>query len=257
MEAQSSRQMEIIEMSGDFAQNSQQTQVIETSGDFLDGKRRRICGEAPCGFADVGSISKDSQERSSSMRKLVMALIFCVIFMIGEVVGGIKADSLVILTDAAHLLSDVAAFAISLFSLWAAGWEATTRHSYGFFRIEILGALVSIQLIWCLAGILVYEAINRIIAGPKSVNGFLMFLISAFGFVVNIIMALLLGHNHGHKHGHQHGHNHDDDEHHHTDDHTHHHDDHHSQTKKKKKQWNINVQGAFLHVLGDCIPSCK
>ncbi|GJN36169.1 hypothetical protein PR202_gb25009 [Eleusine coracana subsp. coracana] len=72
-----------------------------------------------------------------------------------EVVGGIKANSLAILTDAAHLLSDVAAFAISLFSLWAAGWEATPQQSYGFFRIEILGALVSIQLIWLLAGILV------------------------------------------------------------------------------------------------------
>ncbi|XP_014521632.1 metal tolerance protein 1 [Vigna radiata var. radiata] len=280
------------------AQSSQQTQVIEISGDFPDGGRK-ICGEAPCGFADAESISKDSEERSTSMRKLLMAVILCVIFMTVEVVGGIKANSLAILTDAAHLLSDVAAFAISLFSLWAAGWEATPRQSYGFFRIEILGALVSIQLIWLLAGILVYEAIDRIIAGPKSVDGFLMFLVSAFGLVVNIIMALLLGHDHGHGHGgHGHGHGHDGhrhghghghshgftvsthhdakhakDEHHHTHDHSDHHDDHHSKDEhhhdhqeltqslldeskaKKKKQWNINVQGAYLHVLGDSIQS--
>jgi len=281
------------------AQSSQQTQVIEISGDFPDGGRK-ICGEAPCGFADAGSISKDSEERSTSMRKLLMAVILCFVFMTVEVIGGIKANSLAILTDAAHLLSDVAAFAISLFSLWAAGWEATPRQSYGFFRIEILGALVSIQLIWLLAGILVYEAIDRIIAGPKSVDGFLMFLVSAFGLVVNIIMALLLGHDHGHGHdghghghGHAHGHSHDGhshshgftvsthhdtkhtkDEHHHshddhTDHHTHedrlHHHDHKELTQplldeskggtKKKKQWNINVQGAYLHVLGDSIQS--
>ncbi|KAG5009005.1 hypothetical protein AAZX31_07G048000 [Glycine max] len=281
------------------AQSSQHTQVIEISGDFPDGGRK-ICGEAPCGFADAGSISKDSEERSTSMRKLFMAVVLCVIFMTVEVVGGIKANSLAILTDAAHLLSDVASFAISLFSLWAAGWEATPRQSYGFFRIEILGALVSIQMIWLLAGILVYEAIDRIIAGPKNVDGFLMFLVSAFGLVVNIVMALLLGHDHGHRHaGHSHGHGHDGhghshgftmsthcdakhtkDQHHHTHHHdenhpkdAHHHTDedhlhHHAHKEvtelllgeskggtKKKKQWNINVQGAYLHVLGDSIQS--
>ncbi|CAN1309558.1 Metal tolerance protein 1 [Linum perenne] len=152
-----------------------------------------------------------------------MAVGFCVLFMAVEVVGGIKANSLAILTDAAHLLSDVAAFAISLFSLWAASWEANPRQSYGFFRIEILGALVSMQIIWLLTGIIVYEAIVRLIYNTGEVDGFLMFLVAAFGLVVNVIMAFLLGHDHGH--GHQ----------------------------KKKK--NINVEGAYLHVLGDSIQS--
>ncbi|XP_028752315.1 metal tolerance protein 1 isoform X2 [Neltuma alba] len=285
------------------AQSSQHAQITEVSGDFPEGRRNpggtKICGEAPCGFADAGSISKDSKERSTSMRKLWTAVILCVIFMSVEVFGGIKANSLAILTDAAHLLSDVAAFAISLFSLWAAGWEATPRQSYGFFRIEILGALVSIQLIWLLAGILVYEAIARIIDGSHKVNGFLMFLVAAFGLVVNIIMALLLGHDHSHGHddhhhglghGHNHGHgfkastHHDhhsgeDHKHHHHDEedpqHEHHHhsheDDkhHHSHDSaaepllgggskdkpEKKRRWNINVRGAYLHVLGDSIQS--
>ncbi|KAF7843810.1 metal tolerance protein 1-like isoform X1 [Senna tora] len=307
------------------AQSSEHAQqIIEISVDFPDGTTNpgggtKICGEAPCGFADSVSISKDSKERSTSMRKLLMAVVLCVIFMSVEVVGGIKANSLAILTDAAHLLSDVAAFAISLFSLWAAGWEANPRQSYGFFRIEILGALVSIQLIWLLAGILVYEAIARIINGSHEVNGFLMFLVSAFGLVVNIIMAILLGHDHGHGHGHDdhdhgHGHSHgfkvsthhdhhhhethskdehhhhhhhhshethSKDDHHHThEDHTHHqhdetnpkdehHHHHHShedatepllggskgKPEVKKKRWNINVQGAYLHVLGDSIQS--
>nr|GMD05475.1 Metal tolerance protein 1 [Ipomoea batatas] len=173
----------------------------------------KVCGGAPCGFSDAKTSSKDAQERAASMRKLWIAVVLCVIFMTVEVVGGIKANSLAILTDAAHLLSDVASFAISLFSLWASGWEATPRQSYGFFRIEILGALVSIQLIWLLTGILVYEAIERLINSSGEVQGFLM--------------PLLNDSTEGE-----------------------------SEPKNtKKKQRNINVQGAYLHVLGDSIQS--
>ncbi|KAL5551479.1 hypothetical protein UlMin_001655 [Ulmus minor] len=274
-------------------QNSEQTHIIEVRGHVSDEDRSvggsKICGEAACGFSDAKTISKDAKERSASMRKLLIAVVLCVIFMTVEVVGGIKANSLAILTDAAHLLSDVAAFAISLFSLWAAGWEANPRQSYGFFRIEILGALVSIQMIWLLAGILVYEAIARLVNDTGEVKGFLMFAVAAFGLVVNIAMALLLGHDHGHGHGHGHDHDHGHGEHNHGhshDDHhvthshgitiTTHHHHHHSheanltepllnnccEAEKKeeieikhKKQRNINVQGAYLHVLGDSIQS--
>lgn len=270
------------------AQNPQHGQIIEISVDVPDGERSlggsKICGEAPCGFSDAGTNSKNAKERSASMRKLLMAVALCVVFMSVEVAGGIKANSLAILTDAAHLLSDVAAFAISLFSLWAAGWEATPRQSYGFFRVEILGALVSIQLIWLLAGILVYEAIVRLIHDTGEVNGFLMFIVAAFGLVVNIIMAVLLGHDHGHGDDHNHGighshgmkittthhHHHPDeehskDEHHHhehsTDEHYHAYEEHteplldKGKSKNEKKQRNINVQGAYLHVLGDSVQS--
>jgi len=245
----------------------------------------KVCGEAPCGFSDSKNASGDAHERSASMRKLCIAVVLCLVFMSVEVVGGIKANSLAILTDAAHLLSDVAAFAISLFSLWAAGWEATPRQTYGFFRIEILGALVSIQLIWLLTGILVYEAIIRIVTETSEVNGFLMFLVAAFGLVVNIIMAVLLGHDHGHSHGHGHGHGHDHHNHshgvtvtthHHHHDHEHGHSHGHGEDKhhahgdvteqlldksktqvaaKEKRKRNINLQGAYLHVLGDSIQS--
>ncbi|KAG9444469.1 hypothetical protein H6P81_015809 [Aristolochia fimbriata] len=300
-------------------QTSQRGQIIvEISGDVLsqvpNSGGSKICAGAACGFSDAETASRDAKERSTSMRKLLMAVSLCIVFMSIEVVGGIKANSLAILTDAAHLLSDVAAFAISLFSLWIAGWEATPRQSYGFFRIEILGALLSIQLIWLLAGILVYEAINRIIHDTGEVQGFLMFVIAAFGLVVNIIMAVVLGHDHGH--GHSHGdhdhHGHGDHEHreqahsherehdhehahghglsitthhHHNTAHSKHKDGHnHVQTSvtqvvdidhhepllkpsddeckesvtpkgKQSKQWNINVQGAYLHVLGDSIQS--
>lgn len=307
-------------------QHSEHGHIIEVSGDVRVEEKSsgasKICGEAPCGFSDAKSNSKDAKERSDSMRKLLIAVVLCILFMAVEVVGGIKANSLAILTDAAHLLSDVAAFAISLFSLWASGWEATPRQSYGFFRIEILGALVSIQMIWLLAGILVYEAIARLIHDTGEVQGFLMFIVSAFGLVVNVIMVLLLGHGHGHVHGHGHDHVHGhgqghDHVHGHSQGHdyvhgyshdhmheqnheniddlhshsivvkTHHHQqaehskhdgEHHhaheidhtvpllktcsesgggskSVGGVKQKKRNINVQGAYLHVLGDSIQS--
>ncbi|KAL7129546.1 hypothetical protein ABFS83_13G074200 [Erythranthe nasuta] len=264
--------------------SSDSAHIIEVRADVTAAERGSIvskaCEGATCGFSDAKSTSKDAQERSASMRKLFIAVALCIVFMSVEVVGGIKANSLAILTDAAHLLSDVASFAISLFSLWAAGWEATPRQSYGFFRVEILGALVSIQLIWLLTGILVYEAIVRIVTETGEVQGFLMFLVSAFGLLVNIVMAVMLGHDHGHGHGHGHGHDHGHDhDHGHGHGHDHGSDDDHFHThevtvtrhgqshsepllnesraaeQKKKKQRNINVQGAYLHVLGDSIQS--
>lgn len=266
MEVQTSSHGNIIEIRADVSY-----------GEGTSGGAIKFCGEAPCGLSDAGSSSKDAKERSASMRKLLIAVSLCLVFMSVEVVGGIKANSLAILTDAAHLLSDVAAFAISLFSLWAAGWDATPRQSYGFFRVEILGTLISIQLIWLLAGILVYEAIVRLIHETSEVNGFLMFIVAAFGLVVNVIMVLLLGHDHGHGHGeHDHGvgHSHgltvsshhphqeehakDDQPDHAHEDHSHHHDceeDHVEPLLDKPKRRNINVQGAYLHVIGDSIQS--
>ncbi|XP_074558957.1 metal tolerance protein 1-like [Curcuma longa] len=253
-------------------QTSHSTQIIDISIDDKSGDEpsitcNKICGGGTtCGFSNSTN-SKDAEERFASMRKLLIAVILCIIFMAVEVVGGIKANSLAILTDATHLLSDVAAFAISLFSIWASGWEATPRQSYGFFRIEILGALVSIQLIWLLTGILVYEAIARLIHDTGEVQGILMFGVAAFGLLVNIIMAVLLGHEHGHEgHNHSHGR--------HEDSHSEHDHDHsaagvvdsgdedkflihakHDKDKDKDKRRNINVHGAYLHVLGDSIQS--
>jgi solute carrier family 30 (zinc transporter), member 2 len=74
----------------------------------------KFCKGAAYYFSDSSNSSKDAKERSTSMRKLIITVILCIIFMMVEVVGGIKANSLAILTDATHLLSDVAAFAITV-----------------------------------------------------------------------------------------------------------------------------------------------
>ncbi|KAL1212132.1 Metal tolerance protein A1 [Cardamine amara subsp. amara] len=211
----------------------------------MESRRSKVCGETACGFS---TSSNDAKERVASMRKLCFVVLLCLLFMTIEVVGGIKANSLAILADAAHLLTDVAAFAISMLSLWASSWDANPRQSFGFFRIEILGALVSIQLIWLLTGILVYEAITRLIQETNDVDGFSMVLIAAFGLVVNIIM---IDHDHDHDHDHGHGHVHD-----HSHNHDHGHGDNAEQLlEKSKERKNINVQGAYLHVLGDLLQS--
>ncbi|TXG63109.1 hypothetical protein EZV62_010103 [Acer yangbiense] len=123
-------------------QYSQHGQIIETNVDVPGGGGNltgsKICGEAPCVFSDAGTNSKDAKERSDSIRKRKIKVVLCVVFMGMEVVGGIKANSLSILTDVAHLLLDVAAFAIPLLSIWAAGWESTPHQTYGFFRVETL-----------------------------------------------------------------------------------------------------------------------
>ncbi|CDY09860.1 BnaC09g43010D [Brassica napus] len=214
---------------------------------------KKTCGETPCLFFDANSLSREAGDRKAAMKKLLVAVALCSLFIVVEVIGGIKANSLAILTDAAHLFVDVTAFGISLFSLWASGWEATPRKSYGFFRIEVLGALVSVQMIWLLAGFLVYEAIARLHNGGGEVQGSLMFGISAFGLMVNLAMAFLLGHSHG---GHSHGHGHD-----HENQHDHHHHPQLSEalleengTRSEKKR-NLNLEGAYLHALGDLIQS--
>lgn len=79
--------------------------------------------------------------------------------MATEVVGGFLANSLAIMTDAAHLFSDVSGFFISIFSIWISTLPNDHAMTYGYSRAETIGALGSIILIWGLTLWLVYEAI--------------------------------------------------------------------------------------------------
>lgn len=168
------------------------------------------CARSPkCGLENPQA---DAVERRAASKKLSRAVIFCFFFMLLEVAGGLYANSLAILTDAAHLLSDIAGFGISLFAIWASSWEATPCQTFGFYRLEILGALVSIQFIWLMTGMLLYEAIQRLLeSNDDPVDGVVMFVVACLGLFVNLGMMLLLG-GHGHTHsGHSHGHSHGDD----------------------------------------------
>ncbi|GLI59526.1 hypothetical protein VaNZ11_001418 [Volvox africanus] len=164
-------------------------------------------------FLSDGS-SKNNAEHRKVQRKLLIACILCVIFMVVEVVGGYLAHSIAIMSDAAHMLSDVAGFAVSLFAAWAVTRKSHVSYSFGYHRIEILGALASVLAIWAVTGALVFEAVMRMLY-PEPVNGKLMFLVACAGIAFNLVIAVVLAehhvhgpgscHSHGHTHGHSHG----------------------------------------------------
>ena len=120
-------------------------------------------------------------------KKLITASILCVVFIVVEVVGGVMSNSLAIATDAAHLLTDFASFMISLLALWMAGRESTGKFSFGWYRAEVLGALISVVMIWVITAILVFLAIGRIINKDFEVNATVMLITSGFAILVNVV----------------------------------------------------------------------
>lgn len=111
--------------------------------------------------------------------------------MTAEIIGGYISGSLAIMTDAAHLLSDLLGFVISLCALFIGQRAPTNKHTYGYVRAEIIGALTSVILIWGLTIWLIYEAILRVITQPK-VDGKIMLITAIFGLVCNLLMCNML-----------------------------------------------------------------
>ena len=132
-----------------------------------------------------------ARENAGVIRKLVCVSVICVIFMTAEIIGGIISGSLAIMTDAAHLLSDLLGFAISIFALLIGQRAPTNTLTFGYHRAEVVGALTSVILIWGLTIWLLYEAVVRIITKPV-VNGKEMLIIAVIGLGCNIIMMFVL-----------------------------------------------------------------
>jgi zinc transporter 2 len=120
------------------------------------------------------------------MKKLFFVSFICFIFMGLEFAGGIISHSLAILTDAAHMFSDVAGFMISFFSIYISKNKTTFDYSMGYHRAEILGAFVSIFLIWGLLGWLNVEATNRIYNPGPDIDPDLMLITACIGFACNV-----------------------------------------------------------------------
>uniref|UniRef100_A0A8U8B6C8 Proton-coupled zinc antiporter SLC30A2 n=1 Tax=Geospiza parvula TaxID=87175 RepID=A0A8U8B6C8_GEOPR len=165
-------------------------------------------------------------QQQRARRKLYLAAGICLFFMVGEAVGGYLAHSLVILTDAAHLLTDFASIMISLFALWVSSRPPTKTMNFGWHRAEILGALLSVLSIWVVTGVLVYLGAQRLLSGDYDIEGGAMLITSACAVAVNIVMGLAL---HQTGHGHSHG--------------------------PGGEQPNASVRAAFVHVLGDLLQS--
>ncbi|MGA9767432.1 MAG: cation diffusion facilitator family transporter [Blastocatellia bacterium] len=156
-----------------------------------------------------------SYSHASNRRRLIFVIALTVVYMMAEVVGGILTNSLALLSDAGHMLADVAALVLALLAMWFAGRPVTTRKTYGYFRMEILAALANGVALVVISLLIAYEAVHRI-KSPESVKGYEMLLIAAGGLVINAISAWLL----------------------------------HSASDE-----NLNMRGAFLHILGDALGS--
>ena len=164
---------------------------------------------------------QDAKKADMPIKKLVIVSLLCLFFMIIEIVGGYLANSLAILSDAAHLLSDISGFTISIFALYMSKRPSSQIMSFGYHRAETIGALISISIVWGLVLWLVYEALTRIIY-PEQLDPLVMMATAAIGLLVNITMASTLHSGHGHHHGHDHGQDHEHDHgHSHTHDHGH------------------------------------
>jgi cobalt-zinc-cadmium efflux system protein len=147
--------------------------------------------------------------------RLKWVLVITALFMIAEVAGGLLSGSLALLADSGHMFTDVAALALSLFAMRIAQRPPNPKRTFGYVRLEILAALVNGATLLLIAGMIVIEAWQRL-RDPVAIDASIMLGVATLGLVVNIIGAGLL-----HSHAHD----------------------------------NLNVRGAYLHVLGDLLGS--
>ena len=145
----------------------------------------------------------------------MLVLSITAVFMVVEFVGGLISNSLALMADAGHMLSDVAALGLSAFALWFSRRPATTAKTYGYMRIEILAALINGATLIVISLVILWQAYARF-REPQNVQGALMLGVATAGLIVNIIAAFLLHASSGH---------------------------------------NLNLRGAYLHVLGDLLGS--
>ncbi len=122
---------------------------------------------------------------------LVAALSLTGGYMVVEAAGAFFTGSLALFADAAHMLTDVGGLGLALFAIWVAARPPTPAKTYGYYRAEILAALVNALLLLAVAGAILVEAWERL-RHPRVVLGGPMLAIGALGLVVNLVGAWLL-----------------------------------------------------------------
>ena len=147
--------------------------------------------------------------------RLLAVLVVTAVFMVVEAVAGWVSGALALLADAGHMLTDVGALGLSLFTAMLARRPADPRRTFGYLRWEILAALVNGALLFGIAAWVVIEALGRI-RNPAPIETGIFLVVAALGLIVNLGSLWLL---HGVRHG------------------------------------SLNARGAYLHVLGDALGS--
>ncbi|XP_035016397.2 zinc transporter 4 [Hippoglossus stenolepis] len=184
------------------------------------------------------------------MKRLMVAAVLYLLFMTGEIIGGYVSNSLAIMTDAVHMLTDVVGILFSLLALWLSTKPPTKRFTFGLHRLEVVSAVVSVLLIYILTAILLYEAVQRTVHQDFNIDGDVMLITAAVGVAVNLVMGFLLnqgGHLHSHGPGHGHGHSHGSAV------------ASGSQSAgsghQQRSHGSLAVRAAFIHALGDLLQS--
>jgi cobalt-zinc-cadmium efflux system protein len=154
-------------------------------------------------------------QHSTNTRVLFWSFILIFTFMIVEAIGGILTNSLALLSDAGHMLSDAAALGLSLLAFKIGEKKATGEKTFGFRRFEIIAAFINGITLIVISLYIFYEALTRF-ANPPNVSGNMM-VIAFVGLFVNIVVAWLL--------------------------------------MRGNSSGNLNIKSALLHVLGDLLGS--
>ena len=153
--------------------------------------------------------------RGSLAKNLLWATAITSVIFFAELIGGILTNSLALISDAGHMFIDVASLVLSFVAIKISERPANSKKTFGFYRVEILAALINGATLLALSGFIIYEAIIRL-KSPETVNSLPMMVIAFIGLAANIVSGALL-------HG----------------------DSHH----------NINARGAFMHIVGDALSS--
>ncbi len=148
-------------------------------------------------------------------RRLFHVLLLTSAYMIVEAVGGWLTNSLALLADAGHMLTDVAALALALGAMWMCERSAPPEKTYGYYRLEILAALLNAVILLVISLAIFYEAYERVQRPPR-VRGLEMMVIALGGLAVNGMGMILL---------------------------------------HRARHRSLNVRGAFLHVFSDMLGS--
>ncbi|ALC92931.1 zinc transporter ZitB [Bacillus sp. FJAT-18017] len=153
---------------------------------------------------------------SDNKKALLLSFVLIATFMVIEVIGGILTNSLALLSDAGHMLSDAAALGLSFFAIKLGERSATQAKTYGYKRFEIIAAALNGLTLIAISIFIFIEAFERF-SNPPEVQSMGMLIISTLGLLINIAAAFIL--------------------------------------MKGDKDENLNVRSAFLHVLGDMLGS--
>jgi cobalt-zinc-cadmium efflux system protein len=146
---------------------------------------------AHSGAARAGDTHTHAVGTDANKQRLALALALIVAFMVGEVVAGILAGSLALLSDAAHMLTDAGAIGLSLVALALAARPAGGNLTFGLKRAEIVSAQANGATLLVLAGLIVYEAIRRLVE-PPDVEGWAVLGVALAGVAVNLVATWLL-----------------------------------------------------------------